>query len=102
VCGETTLQTLVVLLILFLYISFLQPRDDSLMKAEESSLEPVFSLRVLVFHFSWPPGGHKGLGWRKTRSQAWLLPQDSGKIWLWAQFISFLGVTWPLGGQAVY
>ena len=26
----------------------------------------------LVFHCSWPPGGHKGLVPRKTRGQAWL------------------------------
>jgi hypothetical protein len=32
----------------------------------------VFLLRVLVFHFSWPPDGYKGLVPCKTHGQKWL------------------------------
>jgi hypothetical protein len=39
----------------------------------------VESSRVLVFHRSWPSGGHNGLVPCKT-GQAWLLPRDCGRI----------------------
>jgi hypothetical protein len=51
-------------------------------------------ISVLVFHFSWPPGGHRGWGGANPVACVTITAI------LWQKLA--MGMTSPLGGQAVY